>query len=251
MRSAKAALSKLKLSGGPIKIKTCGEHELGMRDGRRPCIVSEIERENEVILKGKPARLMIQNLASVRVKCVGTRSGAVEMVDNKGCVLEIPAQGTVICDRCEDCEIRLFEFNSESSGSFKIFHSLCEKLRICWFDKSMKQQVHMIPADKDSGVSNLKTGRSVTVISMEKRGIRFQTLKCDRHGVPIQEEEEEDSKEEEDMTNSTTTTTRPSTTPRLQRFLDAQNGKTEHVKFQSALAEFRRGRKVSCWIWYV
>ena len=91
----------------------------------------------------------------------------------------------------------------------------------------------MIPTDKDTGVSNLKTGRSVTVIVMEKRSIRFQTLKCDRHGVPIKE----DSKEEDK-----TTTTRPSTV-RLQRFLDAQNGKTEHVKFQSALAEFKKAEK--------
>ena len=92
-----------------------------MRDGRRPCIVSEIEREKEVTLKGKRPRLMIQNLVSVRIKCVGTRSGAVEMVDNKGCVLEMPAQGTVICDRCQDCEIRLVDFSTPNLDRSKYF----------------------------------------------------------------------------------------------------------------------------------
>ena len=236
MRSAKAALSKLKLSGGPIRIQTCGEHEIGSRDGRRPCIVSDIEREKEVILKGKPARLMMQNLVNVRVKCMGTRSGAVEMVDNKKCILEMPPQGTIMCDRCQDCEIRLEDFNSESE-SFKVFHSLCTKLRICWFEDGKKQQIYVIPTDKDNGVSNLKTGRSVTVIVMDKREVRFQTLRCDRHGVPLKEDEDE------------VTTTKPLTI-RLERFLDAQNGKTERVTFQDALSEFKKGQKVSCWIWY-
>jgi len=244
MRNAKAALSKLKLFGGPVKIQKAGRHELDARCSRRPAIVSSLKSCEVEIAGTRPARMMIQEMESVRLKCVGTTSGAMEMVDLKECVLKLPVQGTVVCDRCQNCELRLGDFNEESK-LFKIFHSQCFNLTIYWNDIDGKERTYIIPKDSESLGYNNK--RSVTMIVIEKDAICFRTSKCDRHGCPVVEED----KKSDISTTRTNLTTEAPCKVQLERFLNAQNGKTEGVTFKQALGEIKKGRKTSCWIWYI
>lgn len=177
-----------------VLIDTMGTHDLNKIEnaGRKAVIVTNIrgkrKEDDKVVLQGKGARLMIQNVSDVDVRCEeGTRSGAIEIVNVSGLCVRVPMKGTIILDRCRSVDIRL-DGTLLVDKSFKIFHNRCRDVNICRREDSTQswQTVYSF-SDEDAselkGTSSLVRNRFCTAPCFSSATVwEFQTSLCDEHG---------------------------------------------------------------------